>query len=67
MNALGSSIVIGNQNELNFGFELGQVLSDPNCHIQILKLSWNRIRDKSAEAIALALKKNQSLVYLDLR
>lgn len=48
------------------GVALGNLLSDPRCSMETLKLSWNMLRFKSGIALVRSLKVNASLTYLDL-
>ena len=48
------------------GKVLGEMLSDPSCRIESLKLAWNMIRFEPGVALMHSLKENHSLTYMDV-
>lgn len=48
------------------GEAIADLLCDEDCHLEVLRLDWNKIRLDSGIKIADSLASNQHLLYLDL-
>lgn len=48
------------------GEALGTLLMDRNCSLQVLNVSWNKIRLGGAEALVRSIGMNKSLLHLDM-